>query len=65
AWPMWARILLAWVVFTPLAWGAVFLAGGRVVTVMASVILYLAVLAVLLTLRFRSGRWRRVALVEP
>ncbi len=64
AWPMTARILLAWFGFTPLAWAAVFWFGGGVVTVMWSVILYIAVLAVVLAVRYQSGRWKSIELVQ-
>jgi MATE family multidrug resistance protein len=63
AWCMAARILLAWFVFTPLAWTAVFVYGGGVTTIMISLIAYLAVLALTLGLRFASGRWRNIDLV--
>jgi MATE family multidrug resistance protein len=63
AWCMWARILLAWCVFTPLAWLAVLLLGGGVATMMMSLIAYIAVLALVLGARFLSGRWRQIDLV--
>jgi MATE family multidrug resistance protein len=67
AWCMMARIVLAWLVFTPLAWTAVLYLGGGVGTVMVSLIAYLAVLAAALGWRFASGRWRNIDLVgsEP
>ena len=66
-WCMNARILLAWFVFTPAAWAAVFLFGGGVNTVMFSLIAYLAILALTLSLRFRSGRWKNIDIIggEP
>jgi MATE family multidrug resistance protein len=66
-WCMGARIVLAWVVFTPVAWAAVLVFGGGVGTVMASVIAYVALLAGAFALRFASGRWRDIDLVgsEP
>ena len=63
AWPMAARIFLAWCVFTPGAWLAVLVFEGGPTAVMASVIVYLFVLAAVLAYRFRSGAWRRIALV--
>lgn len=63
-WPMIARIVLAWFVFTPLAWYAVMIRGGGVVTIMISVILYIAILAVVLAYRYGTGRWRQIELVE-
>jgi len=63
AWPMAARILLAWGVFTPGAWVAVMVLGGGPTAVMLSVILYLFILAALLGYRFLSGAWRKISLV--
>lgn len=63
AWSMWARIVLAWVVFTPLATSAVFLFGGGVRTVMVSLVIYMAALAGVLTWRYRTGAWRRIDMV--
>lgn len=66
-WCMLARIVLAWIVFTPLAWSAVLLFDGGVVTVMIALIAYLAALAGVLGWRFASGRWKSIELVghEP
>lgn len=63
AWPMKARIVLAWFAFTPMAWSAVFLFRGEVVTVMIAVIAYLAVLAAVLAWRFHGGHWKTIDLV--
>lgn len=63
-WTMWARIILAWVVFTPGAYAGVVLLNGGVVTVMIALIVYIASIALLLALRFRSGRWRTIDLVQ-
>jgi len=63
AWPMAARILLAWFVFTPGAWLAVLVFEGGPAAVMGSVIVYLFALAVVLGYRFRRGAWRHIALV--
>lgn len=62
-WCMAARLLLAWLVFTPLAWAAVFVFGGGIGAVMASIIAYMALLAILMALRFASGRWKTIDLV--
>ncbi len=67
AWPMAARIFLAWCVFTPGAWLAVLVFEGGPTAVMGSVIVYLFVLALVLAYRFRewslathcARRWRR------
>ncbi len=65
AWPMIVRITLAWLGFTPVAWFLVRYAGGGVVTVMLSLIVYLVVLAALLGGRYAYGKWRRIDLVGP
>ncbi len=66
-WCMGARIVLAWVVFTPLSWSAVLVFGGGVLTVMSCLIAYLVVLALAFGWRFASGSWREIDLVgrEP
>jgi MATE family multidrug resistance protein len=63
AWPMTARITLAWLVFTPIAWALVRYADGGVPTVMLSLIVYLIVLAALLGGRYAYGKWRKIDLV--
>lgn len=62
-WCMWARIVLAWLVFTPASWAAVLIFDGGVTTVMVSLIAYLALLAVAFVSRFLSGKWARIDLV--
>jgi MATE family multidrug resistance protein len=65
-WCMLARIVLAWFVFTPLSWAAVFVFHGGVTTVMVSLIAYIALLAAAFAWRFHSGRWQRIDLIgEP
>lgn len=64
-WPMIARIVLAWFLFTPLAYVAVIVAGGGVVAVMTSMVLYMVLIAALMSFRFRTGRWRDIQLIEP
>ena len=63
AWTMGARIVLAWLLFTPLAWVAVHVYDGEVVTVMLSLVLYVAALALAFVWRFASGAWRSIDLV--
>lgn len=67
AWPMAARLILAWLVFTPLAWAGVFWFGAETKGMMLMFIIYVAVLAAMLALRFASGKWRSIDLVgmEP
>ncbi len=63
-WCMLARIVLAWLVFTPAAWTAVLVLKGGVVTMMTALIVYIAVLAGVFALRFASGAWRNISLVD-
>jgi multidrug resistance protein, MATE family len=67
AWCMAARIVLAWLFFTPVAWAAVLWLRGGVVTVMASLVVYMVALAGTMAFRFATGRWRAIDLVgaEP
>ncbi len=62
AWSMWARVVLAWALFTPVSLVLVFAAGGGAVESMLCFIGYIAVLAVALLWRFRSGAWRHIDL---
>jgi MATE family multidrug resistance protein len=63
-WCMWARIVLAWGLFTPVGWAAVFVFHGGVTTIMMSLVIYMAALSSTLGLRFASGRWKNIELVE-
>ena len=64
AWPMWARIAIAWLLFVPATMLTVRLGGGPVASLLWTVA-YMALLATLLHLRFRSGNWRSIALTAP
>ncbi len=64
AYPMWSRIVLAWGVFLPGSWLTGRYLGGAERTAIGWFIAYLALLAIVLWLRFRSGAWRRIRLVE-
>ena len=63
-WCMWARLGIAWLVFTPTAWLFVTVKGGGPTAVMWCVVFYLVCLATALFLRFRSGAWRSIELTE-
>ncbi len=65
AWTAGARIVLAWVVFAPASFVVVRYAHGGALGAMVCLVGYLALLALALALRFRSGAWRRIELIEP
>ncbi len=62
-WCLWARIGLAWFVFTPAAFVAVFVLKGGIVAAMICLVGYVALLALVLAWRFRSGAWRKIDLI--
>ena len=65
AFTLWARLAIAWAVFAPGSWISVRVLGGGDVAAVSWLVAYLALLALVLLLRFRSGAWRRIELVEP
>ncbi len=60
-----ARLVLAWGVFFPGSYVGVKLLGGSDVQALLWVVAYMALLAAAMWLRFRSGKWRELELVEP
>ncbi len=64
AWPTAARVVLAWLVFMPSAYFVVH-SGGGPIGAMLCLVGYVSLLALALALRFRSGAWRRIELIEP
>ncbi len=65
AWTAGARIVLAWLVFAPSAYIVVRLCHGGAIGAMLCLVGYIALLAVALAGRFRSGAWRKIELIEP
>ena len=65
AWSMWARVILAWFVFVPIATLLTKQLGGGPVAAMLSLAGYLLLLAIALGFRFWSGAWRGIELIEP
>jgi MATE family multidrug resistance protein len=63
--PMLARLVIAWTVFVPGAWWAVHHWGWTELGTTSWLVAYLALLALTLALRYRSGAWRRVQLLDP
>jgi MATE family multidrug resistance protein len=65
AWCMWARLVIAWLVFAPAGYWFVTVRGGGPEAVMWCVVFYIVCLSSALFLRFRSGAWRRIRLTGP
>lgn len=65
AWTMAARTALAWLVFAPGSYLVTAVLHGGALGAMACLCGYLALLAFVLALRFRSGAWKRIELIEP
>ena len=65
AWSAGARLILAWLVFTPTAYVVVTRLDGGPVGAMLCLVGYLGLLAIAFIWRFRSGAWRRIQLLEP
>ena len=65
AWTMGARIVFAWLVFTPSAFVVVGVLDGGPNGAIACLGGYIALLAGALAYRFRTGAWRRIELIEP
>ena len=63
-WTAGARLIAAWFVFTPAAFTVVHFGGGSV-GAMLCLVGYLVMLSAALGLRFRSGAWKRIELIEP
>ncbi len=61
--PMMARIALAWLVFVPGSYFSVRVLGWGEAGATSWLVFYLALLALAVFLRFRSGAWKRVVLV--
>ncbi|WP_242341412.1 MULTISPECIES: MATE family efflux transporter [Anaeromyxobacter] len=60
---MWLRIAIGWAVFVPGSWISVRWFGAGDAVAVGWLVLYLALLALVLWLRFRAGAWRRIELV--
>ncbi len=66
-WCLFARLTLAWAGFVPASLVVVFVLDGGSLAIMGCLIAYLALLAIVMVARFRSGAWRRIELTgrEP
>ncbi len=65
AWIAGARIIVAWLIFTPSAFAVVHLTDAGAVGAMICLVGYFAILSTALALRFRSGAWKKIELIEP
>jgi len=65
AFTLWVRIAVAWLVFVPGAYVTVRYFDGGEVGAVVWLAGYMGILAGVLALRFRSGAWRKLELVEP
>jgi MATE family multidrug resistance protein len=63
-WCMVARVVLAWFGFIPLGTYLVRWGGGGTLELMLTLLAYIVLLAAVFSLRFASGAWRRIELVE-
>ncbi len=64
AFTLWARLSIAWLIFVPGSYVTVRLLGMGDVVAVLWIVLYLALLAAVLAMRFWAGTWRRIELVE-
>ena len=62
--PLWARIAIAWLVFAPGSWVSVRVLGAGDVVAVLWVVVYIAILAGVLYLRFHHAAWRRIRLMD-
>jgi MATE family multidrug resistance protein len=65
AYVLYTRIAVGWLVWVPGSWAAVNLLGAGPTAASTWLVVYLGLLAGVLLLRFRSGAWKRIQLVEP
>ena len=65
AWTAAARLILAWAVFVPSAVLVVTYMDGGSIGAMLCLVGYIALLALALAYRFRSGAWKKIELIEP
>jgi len=62
-WTLWARVSLAWFVFLPVSLVTIFSFHGGIRAAMVCIVVYIAVLAIAIALRFVSGAWKRIDLI--
>ncbi len=64
-WTAGARIAIAWGLFAPGSYLVVRVWDGGAIGAMACLCGYLVILSVTLALRFKTGAWKRIELIEP
>jgi MATE family multidrug resistance protein len=64
-WPMLARLLIAWLIWTPVGYLSIVVLGGGVVVMMWCLVGYIVLIAGAMAYRFRMGRWRTIEMIEP
>jgi MATE family multidrug resistance protein len=64
AFALWARVVIAWLLFVPGSWYTVRVLGGGDLVAVGWIVGYLGLLAIVLAWRFYSGAWRNIELVE-
>lgn len=64
-WTAIVRLVIAWFVFTPAAFVVVKVLDGGPNGAMLCLVGYLMLLATMFALRFKSGAWKRIQLIEP
>ena len=65
AFTLWARTIIAWLIFVPGSYITVRHFDGGDIGAVVWMVVYMGMLAGVLALRFRSGAWRKLELVEP
>ena len=64
AFPLWARIAIAWGIFAPGSYVSIVYFGGGELVAVGWIVAYLGLLALVLGWRFSTGAWRRIELTE-
>ena len=64
AFTLWVRLAISWLIFVPGAYFSVRVLQWSDTGAVSWVVIYLGLLAFVLLLRFRGGRWRSIELIE-
>ncbi len=64
AFPLWARLGVSWLFFVPGSWFTIRELGWDIDAAVGWIVAYLGLLSAILWVRFRSGAWRNIALVD-